>query len=74
MKKEAGAGIALLGGEFVDLLQFVLGMVMLTRTALAVAGGALTRMATASRFPRSAITVASQLGRASAIYHRRNVI
>ena len=25
MKKEAGAGIAPLGGDFVDLLQFVLG-------------------------------------------------
>jgi hypothetical protein len=34
----------------------------LTRTALAVAGGALTRMATASRFPRSAITASSEEG------------
>jgi hypothetical protein len=63
-QKEAGPGIALLGGEFVDLLtaSSSSGAVMLTGTALAVAGGALTRMATASRFSRSAITASSEEG------------
>jgi hypothetical protein len=66
MQKEAGPGLALLGGELVDLFQLVFGNGHIDRTALAVAGGGLTRTATASRFSRSAVTASSEEGRTPA--------